>query len=249
MTLVPGDATFSVATLGDQVLQDVADPGRVLMSTPTSALAPSGELGVGNSWFSLWTPRTALDLFSAGGNLTPLTASIGTDTDLAIVYPSIVRVAAAHGSLYYGKAIVNSNAANSYAAPLLLAPSPNAQLQWLAGDSIYAGGFTIGQSGAAAGSMATPFKPAYLALDLESVVDRSPGRQFVQHGGAGEGRYISAVRLRSRFGRRPGNSGTQAARIYAVQGDLIGVNAVASSRSTTPSMQASPGMRVRNRSG
>ncbi|PIG30992.1 filamentous hemagglutinin family protein [Janthinobacterium sp. 35] len=224
MTLVPGDATFSVATLGDQVLQDVADPGRVLMVNPTSALAPSGELGIGNSWFSLWTPHTALDLFSAGGNLTPLTASIGTETDFATIYPSIVRVAAAHGSLYYGKAIVNSNAANSYAAPLLLAPSPNAQLQWLAGDSIYAGGFTIGQSGAAADSMATPFKPAYLALTPNSWSTGPLASNLSSTGApAREGVYpLFAFGPDSAAG--PGNSGTQAARIYAVKGDLLGVN-------------------------
>ncbi|PLY45348.1 hemagglutinin [Janthinobacterium sp. ROICE36] len=224
MTLVPGDATFSVATLGDQVLQDVADPGRVLMVNPTSALAPSGELGIGNSWFSLWTPHTALDLFSAGGNLTPLTASIGTETDFATIYPSIVRVVAAHGSLYYGKTIVDSNAANSYAAPLLLAPSPNAQLQWLAGDSIYAGGFTIGQSGAAADSMATPFKPAYLALTPNSWLTGPLASNLSSTGApAREGVYpLFAFGPDSAAG--PGNSGTQAARIYAVKGDLLGVN-------------------------
>ncbi|MGV8866542.1 MAG: filamentous hemagglutinin family protein [Janthinobacterium svalbardensis] len=224
MTLVPGDATFSVATLGDQVLQDVADPGRVLMVNPTSALAPSGELAIGNSWFSLWTPHTALDLFSAGGNLTPLTASVGTETDFATIYPSIVRVAAAHGSLYYGKTIVDSNAANSYAAPLLLAPSPNAQLQWLAGDSIYAGGFTIGQSGAAADSMATPFKPAYLALTPNSWLTGPLASNLSSTGApAREGVYpLFAFGPDSAAG--PGNSGTQAARIYAVKGDLLGVN-------------------------
>ncbi|WP_257572901.1 filamentous haemagglutinin family protein [Janthinobacterium sp. UMAB-56] len=224
MTLVPGDATFSVATLGDQVLQDVADPGRVLMVNPTSALAPSGELGIGNSWFSLWTPRTALDLFSAGGNLTPLTASIGTETDFATIYPSIVRVAAAHGSLYYGKAIVNSNAANSYAAPLLLAPSPNAQLQWLAGDSIYAGGFTIGQSGAAAGSMATPFKPAYLALTPNSWSTGPLASNLSSTGVPARADIYQLFAFGPDSAVGPGNSGTQAARIYAVQGDLLGVN-------------------------
>ncbi|NHQ92005.1 filamentous haemagglutinin family protein [Janthinobacterium lividum] len=224
MTLVPGDATFSVATLGDQVLQDVADPGRVLMVNPTSALAPSGELGIGYSWFSLWTPHTALDLFSAGGNLTPLTAPIGTETDFATIYPSIVRVAAAHGSLYYGKMSVNPNGVDSYAAPLLLAPSPYAQLQWLAGDSIYAGGFTIGQSGAAAASMATPFKPAYIAR-TPSMWATGPLASNLSSTGAPatEDRYpLFAFGPDSAGG--PGNSGTQAARIYAVKGDLLGVN-------------------------
>ncbi|MGK5011372.1 filamentous haemagglutinin family protein [Janthinobacterium sp. MDB2-8] len=224
MTLVPGDATFSVATLGDQVLQDVADPGRVLMVNPTSALAPSGELGIGYSWFSLWTPHTALDLFSAGGNLTPLTGPIGTETDFATIYPSIVRVAAAHGSLYYGKTIVDRNGADSYAAPLLLAPSPYAQLQWLAGDSIYAGGFTIGQSGAAADSMATPFKPAYIARTPSSWSTGPLASNLSSSGVPARADVYPLFAFGPDSAAGPGNSGTQAARIYAVKGDLLGVN-------------------------
>jgi len=223
MTLVPGDATFSVATLGDQVLQDVADPGRVLANS-LSYVSPTGVVGSGFSWFSLWTPNTALDLFSAGGNLTPLTASIGTDTDLATIYPSIVRAAAAHGSLYYGRVITDSNYAYAYAAPLLLAPSPNAQLQWLAGDSIYAGGFTIGQSGAAADSMATPFKPAFAGW-IPNAWPYGPTASNISSTGAPvtEERYpLFAFGPDSAAG--PGNSGTQAARIYAVKGDMVGVN-------------------------
>jgi hypothetical protein len=200
---VPGDATFSVATVGDQVLQDVADPGRVLQLNTSSYTSASGEQGAGHSWFSLWTPRTALDLLSAGGNMTPLTAGIDTATDLAIVYPSIVRAAAPHGSLYYGKAITDWGSASLYAAPLLLAPSPNAQLQWLAGDSIYAGGYAISQSGAAADSMATPFKPAFAAWDLRpgnltSLADN------VASTGVPSSTVNYPVRLRPRFRRRPG---------------------------------------------
>ena len=224
MTLVPGDATFSVATLGDQVLQDVADPGRVMMVNATSVRGPSGEAGLGFSWFSLWTPNTALDLFSAGGNLTPLAAAIGTETDFATIYPSIVRVAAAHGSLYYGKTVTDSNGANSYAAPLLLAPSPKAQLEWLAGDSIYAGGFSIGQSGAAAGSMATPFKPAYLALPPNAWSNETLASNLSGTGApAAENKYpLFAFGPDTAAG--PGNSGTQTARIYAARGDLLGVS-------------------------
>ncbi|WP_258194652.1 filamentous haemagglutinin family protein [Janthinobacterium sp. PAMC25594] len=224
MTLVPGDATFSVATLGDQVVQDVADPGRVTPFNATPFTGAAGEQGFGYSWFSLWTPRTALDLFSAGGNMTPVTAPVGTATDLAIVYPSIVRAAAAHGSLYYGKAIGSTNTVREYDAPLLLAPSGYAQLQWLASDSIYAGGFAISQSGAAADSIATPFKPGFTGWDIKPYVS-SPLATNVSSTGTPATKWnfpLFAFGPNSSAG--PANSGTQVARIYAVTGDLVGVN-------------------------
>jgi len=224
MTLVPGDATFSVATLGDQVVQDVADPGRVTPFNATPFTGAAGEQGYGYSWFSLWTPRTALDLFSAGGNMTPLTAPVGTATDLAIVYPSIVRAAAAHGSLYYGKAIGSPNTIREYDAPLLLAPSGYAQLQWLASDSIYAGGYAISQSGAAADSIATPFKPGFTGWDIKPYVS-SPLASNASSTGTPATKWnfpLFAFGPNSSAG--PANSGTQVARIYAVTGDLVGVN-------------------------
>ncbi|SIR87507.1 filamentous hemagglutinin family N-terminal domain-containing protein [Janthinobacterium sp. TND4EL3] len=224
MTLVPGDATFSVATLGDLVLQDVADPGRVTAFNATPFTGAAGEQGYGYSWFSLWTPRTALDLYSAGGNMTPLSASVGTDTDLATVYPSIVRAAAANGSLYYGKTITDWGAASAYGPPLLLAPSPYAQLQWLASDSIYAGGFAVSQSGAAADSTATPFKPAFTGWDIRPN-ETNPLATNVSSTGTPMAKWnfpLFAFGPNSSAG--PANSGTQVARIYAVTGDLVGVN-------------------------
>lgn len=41
--------------------------------------------------------------------------------------------------------------------PLLLAPSANGKLEFLASDSIYAGGFMVARSSASASSLATPF--------------------------------------------------------------------------------------------
>ncbi|MGK5036237.1 filamentous haemagglutinin family protein [Janthinobacterium sp. LB3P118] len=224
MTLVPGDATFSVATMGDQVLQDVADPGRVTPFNATPFTGAAGEQGYGYSWFSLWTPRTALDLFSAGGNMTPLTGPVGTDTDLAIVYPSIVRVAAANGSLYYGKTIVDWGAASGYADPLLLAPSPNAQLQWLASDSIYAGGYAVSQSGAAAESMVTPFKPGFTGWDINPYVSNPLAANVSSTGTPATKWNFPLFAFGPNSSAGPANSGTQAARIYAVTGDLVGVN-------------------------
>lgn len=65
ITLVPGDATFNLTTLGDLVLQQVIDPGRVVLLN-NSSFTRGGTSGTGESWFSLWTGHTAIDLFSAG---------------------------------------------------------------------------------------------------------------------------------------------------------------------------------------
>ncbi|WP_446739850.1 hypothetical protein [Pseudomonas sp. TH32] len=153
LTLVAGDSTFSLQTLGDLVVQTVEDAGRVHQYN-RSAFSRDGVNGGSSSWFSLWTPNTAIDLYAEGGNLTPFVRA-AANTDMAVVYPSIVRATAASGSLYYGKAATFRDFP-SYTYPLLLAPGKNGQLQFLAQDSIYAGGFTVTQSGSAPSSMATP---------------------------------------------------------------------------------------------
>ena len=81
LVLAPGDATVNLNTRGDLVLGAVVDPGRVVpLSTrpyldTTGLLAPGG----GISWFTLWTGRSAIDLHSAGGNLTPGSAATEID--------------------------------------------------------------------------------------------------------------------------------------------------------------------------
>ncbi|WP_053150597.1 filamentous hemagglutinin family protein [Pseudomonas sp. Pf153] len=162
LTLMPGDATFDLATSGDLVVMDVADPGRAPMMS-ASRFKDGDRNGSGLSWFTLWTANTAIDLWSSGGNLTPYTSS--TATDLAVVYPSILRAVAAGGSLYYGKSSVLYEAGYSgdNRPALLLAPGINSELQFLAGDSIYGGDMSVSRSGAASSALATPFRPAYVA--------------------------------------------------------------------------------------
>ncbi|MFS2055335.1 hypothetical protein ACEN8K_41850, partial [Variovorax sp. CT11-76] len=144
--VVLGDSTARLDTRGDLVLGGVADAGRtkLLNSTPFSyqGRAYAGE---GYSWFSLWTPATAVDLFSAGGNLTPTTAwgeggvnedvvKARRDNNLGATfqghfYPSILRAVAASGSLYYGVGTANLLANNGAAFTrtefgLTLSPAP-----------------------------------------------------------------------------------------------------------------------------
>ena len=79
--LVPGDSGVRIDARGDLVLGGTADAGRVKQLTNGSPFNYQGveRQGEGWSWFSLWTPATAIDLFSAGGNLTPTSAWIQSD--------------------------------------------------------------------------------------------------------------------------------------------------------------------------
>ncbi|MGK9418671.1 filamentous hemagglutinin family protein [Pseudomonas cedrina] len=220
LSLLPGDATFSLATRGDLVLQDVADPGRA-PQVNALAYASGGVNGIGHSWFSLWTDRTAVDLFSAGGNLTPLTQAL--DTDMAAVYPATLRAVAASGSLYYGRA---SNGDPSTVPPLramVLAPSANGQLELLAGDSIYGGDLTISRSSAAPQSLATILRPAFLGfLGNHTPVNGS--------GNLSSDGSIASFEVSPLFAFGPNTASTlwgnalEPARFYALTGDLLGVN-------------------------
>ena len=229
LLLVPGDATFSLSTRGDQAVGGVLDPTRTVQANamPLTAVVadpsdPSKSLptGSGQSWFSLWTKNTAIDLFSAGGNMTPL-GNPGIASDTASMSPGILRAVAASGSMYYGNAAnLNYGTGTSPLFPLLLAPSENGQLEFLARDSIYGGLYTVSQSAASSSSMATPFKPAFYGTTAAGTVKTNvSGGDMYMEGSAyplfafGPGSVSDEVR---------GNG--QPARFYAVEGDLVGVN-------------------------
>ena len=226
MTLVPGDATFSLATLGDLVVQDVLDPGRIELPNKSAIIrGVKGEAGYaqgsGSSWFSLWTERTAIDLFSAGGNVTPNTKA--TASDLSIVYPSILRATAASGSFYYGKAASSPREDLAYTAALLLAPGANGQLQFLAYDSIYAGGASVSQSSADPSTLATPWRPAFVGQ-----IPGTSNGELSNLSANGSAVTASALLPLFTFGSPTAASGSgggdQPARFYALTGDLVGVS-------------------------
>ena len=226
VTLVPGDASFTLSSRGDQVINGSFDPGRILIAnaTPLTAIVadpndPTKSLptGSGKSWFTLWTKNTALNLFSAGGNLAPITK--GSSSDLSIVYPGRLGVVAGSGSLYYGPAGTNINGGEI--TPLVLAPSINGQLEFLARKSIYSGGYTVSQSGAASSNLATPWRPAFSATTATGAIISNLNS---------DGSHLDTVSYYPLFtfgsgtvsGELRGNG--QPARFYAVDGDLIGVN-------------------------
>ena len=72
ITLVPGDSAVYLETLGDWCCP-ASDAGR---ARPEYLHPDAGRpsVGGGQSWFSLWTPATAINLLSAGGNVTPDTS-------------------------------------------------------------------------------------------------------------------------------------------------------------------------------
>ncbi|EMM7970615.1 filamentous hemagglutinin family protein [Pseudomonas aeruginosa] len=219
-SLVPGDATFSLNSLGDLVLQGVVDPGRTPLMNGTPYTSASGVEGYGLSGFSLWTERTAIDLTSAGGNLTPVSRGrTEQDTDSALVYPAKLSAVALTGSLYYGNATLRSNARSDRTA-LVLAPSSQGRLDLLAGDSIYAGGYSISRSGASAGSLATPLNPSYqgytgITLQVDNL--SSDGSR------ANQERFpLFAFGANSVSGEW--GAALEPSRFYALAGDLVGVD-------------------------
>lgn len=241
LVLIPGDATVSLATRGDLVLGGATDPGRVSQYNSTAFNATDASdgqySGRGYSWFSLWTDRTAIDLFSAGGNLTPSTQIGEVDyfgpnpvsrrntspSDGRFVYPSILRAVAANGSFYYGRSAIGVGIglkdASSYS--LLLAPSANGQLEFLAADSLYGGGYAINQSGADSSAIATPFKPGFVGLDASGskVVDNQT-LGAIAAGTENGGRFPLFA-----FGgdTTATRSGALPARFYARDGDVVGL--------------------------
>ncbi len=183
--LLPGDAVFTLATRGDLVVGGVIDGTRREISDQ--------DLGKpAPAWFSLWSDRTAIDLFAAGGDLTPGNAKMLRPAANAsdISYPSILRAVAPSGSLYAAQA-------------LLLAPSPNGQLEWLAGESIYGG--VVSRSSADPAVLTTPFKPVTQAtLDPGAFTDEY--NLFAFGANTASGGYTLAP-----------------ARFYALEGDIVGL--------------------------
>ncbi|TMU66212.1 filamentous hemagglutinin N-terminal domain-containing protein [Pseudomonas fluorescens] len=247
LVLIPGDSGMRINTRGDLVLGGAADPGRVRLQNATPLFDEAGNVSQGGilSSFSLWTEHTAIDLFSAGGNLTPSTQLAETDTngpikgqntsptDSRFVYPSILRAVAGQGSIYAGSSAAYSvgNTAPATAYSLLLAPSASGQLELLAGDSIYAGGYAINQSGASPLAIATPFAPAF-----NGYASNSAQTPFISNSGS-DG-VLAEPNLRYplfAFGSNSyaGLSDVMGpARIYALTGDLVGIRSGESLRAS-----------------
>lgn len=254
--LVPGDAAVQIDARGDLVLGSVADAGRVAQFNNGTPFVGEGvqRPGDGYSWFSLWTPASGIDLFSAGGNLAPSSAIAGyrdrgdaQPTDGRFVVPSMFRAVAASGSLYYGNSITGTvDGTNKPFQPgtgVMLAPPPAGpqfthagagQLELMAADSVYAGGYSFTQSGADPAELPTPFNPGFSGsleqtwFGMRKLSNVSPDALapsvFLNPFRPGEGNQVYPLfSLGSPSVSGYSVPGQQPARFYALEGDLIGV--------------------------
>ena len=151
----PGDGSISITTRGDLVFGGASDAGMgssvdkngtsytLRNADGTITLVASG----GQSNFTLWTPATVINLYSAGGDAQ---VQGGNATSVAGFYPGTLSVAAANGDIRV-----------SAIAPIELAPSPFGQLELLAAGSIYGAGQVVAMSGADMSFLATPSNPAF----------------------------------------------------------------------------------------
>ncbi|WP_085695876.1 filamentous haemagglutinin family protein [Pseudomonas sp. B26(2017)] len=239
LVLIPGDSGMSLSTRGDLVLGGAADPGRVRLQNSTPFTTDDGVVheGGGLTGFSLWTDHTAIDLFSAGGNLTPstqlgevtgqgpVTGRNTSPTDGRFLYPSILRAVAAQGSIYAGPSAVYSQGSGTVPATgysLLLAPSSTGQLELLAHDSIYAGGYAINQSGASPLAIATPFAPAFNGYGNNT--SATPIMSNRNSDGIAPDKNLRYPLFAFGANSYSGLNDVQTpARFYALTGDLVGV--------------------------
>ena len=214
--LTLGDGTATLRSRGDLVLSGADDAGRTQQqnTTPYSLVADGVRTdfaGGGYSWFSLWTGRTAVDLFAAGGNLTPVLLGERARRE----YPATLRATAAQGSIYYG---APRDTINPVVTSLILAPSATGELELLARDSIYALRSAVDMSGADPAAIATPANPAFLGM----------GRQLpVGNLSADSESRASPLGLFT-FGPNTVQGDLHAGdgspqRFYAVEGDIIGL--------------------------
>ena len=247
ITLVPGDATMTVQTRSDLVLGGAGDPGRSVLLNDSPYKAGGGIYdGGGQSWFSLWTEHTAINLVSAGGNLTPSTSAaermldldrnLNTDQSLidgTYLYPPTLRAAALGGSIYYGQNALPSlynvdRTQNAY--PLVtIAPSQHGTLEMLAGTTIFGGqyGFTLSGAG---GVAPTPFNPAFMSTQSD-FINGKPTVAFTNGSATGttdtNGNSVplSYFFFGPNSSSRPVGRAADAdpVRFYALTGDVVGL--------------------------
>ncbi|MCP1479050.1 filamentous hemagglutinin family protein [Pseudomonas chlororaphis] len=233
MTLMLGDTAANLTTRGDLVLAGTGDPGRVASENSSTFTYQGATYGAGGyGWFSLWTDRTAINLFSAGGNLTPSvqTGALRSTsvpvpgqnysaTDGRFIFPSQLTTVAANGSIFLGSSALGISTSGATDYSLLLAPASNGRLDLLAGDSIYAGGYAVNRSGAGLDALPTPFRPAFAGWE---------GVQTLKVSNLSGDAIAPTINELSLFAfgtnnASGANSTVQPSRLYATQGDIVGL--------------------------
>ncbi|MGF6416711.1 filamentous hemagglutinin family protein [Stenotrophomonas sp. AN71] len=229
--LVLGDSVADLKARGDVVLSSAADAGRVRLFNANVVTAEDGARLLGVGGFSLWTPSTAINLFSAGGDVVPIaqrTTEIMGDgnTERTIggaaywIYPSRLQVIAASGDIKLSRAEPSS--------VLLTAPGANGNLQMLAGRSILAASDapTISSSGADT-RLPSPFDPAFSAFTPSGALLLTnlsqDGTVVPNQAGSADATPLFAFGPNRPMLSTPRSGGGQPNRFYAGSGDIIGL--------------------------
>lgn len=238
LVLAPGDSVFNLNTSGDLVHAGVGDPGRTEGVAVQEVYDADGNRVAIESWFTLWSDRTAIHLFSAGGGLVAGTqlgefystvssraggGALNLSPDMyRYVYPSIVHMTAGGGNIYAGAAAV-AVAGSPYAYDagqpygIWLAPSDNGSLELLAAGSLFGGNMSFSTSGASEQAIASIFKPAFMGVEeysLNNIYDR-------YNDANGRGSYFAHG---ANTVSTPSSAEKAPARLYARQGDIVDIN-------------------------
>ncbi|WP_432239075.1 filamentous haemagglutinin family protein [Herbaspirillum robiniae] len=243
--VMAGDSGMDVASRGDLVLGGTGNAG--LVNTPNtvafSATNGNGERGM--SWFSLWSDHTALRAFSAGGDMafdtrpSETNAKIGTyNWDYTsnggwFMLPGEVSAVAGVGSIYYGQSLAYRHAGNATqweTGGLLLAPQGKRNVELLAGNALYGGGYPIAVSGADGAVMATIWHPGFFGTDNTSLPLASNVSADAPY--ADVGVYPLLAFGVGSIGATAGIAGRAVApsRFYAGRGDIVGLQSGATMR-------------------
>ena len=207
IALYAGDSAFRLRSLGDLAIEKADDPPRPMpLSMPyVQANGTPGVYGA-NTWFSLWTANTAIDLFSAGGNLTPI-------MPVTPLNDSVVT---------YSVAVVGRGRQRQH---LLQDPAAGARPRrppdLLAGDSIYGGNAPLMRSGASLDTLASPYRPAFVGMVKNGNFNSAiwGPNTLSQDGSYGE-RVLFAFGSPAAAAAGP----WAASRFYAMDGDPVGVS-------------------------
>ncbi|WP_178130531.1 filamentous haemagglutinin family protein [Reyranella sp. CPCC 100927] len=158
LAVAPGDGRATLSARGDLSMFIAADPGRVTARGAPVA-SDGAQTAAGTSWFTLWTGTTAIDLFSAGGYVSPMQTFYGT------FYPPNLSVVAAGGSIIFSPNMMN------------LMPAARGSLELLARDAIdgygavtTSGPSYISVSGGSPDDLATPLRPGWNLVDSGGTV-------------------------------------------------------------------------------
>ncbi|WP_165420984.1 filamentous haemagglutinin family protein [Bradyrhizobium sp. Leo170] len=161
----PGDGTVSIMTRGDLVFGGAGDAGmgalvdlKGIPYTLPNADGTTTLVAGGQSSFTLWRPATAINLYSAGGDVAPLTGTAFNAVENSNgFYPGTLIVAAANGDIRFAEPVSRDQTFTV----LELIPSPSGQLELLAAGSIYGSTQVVAMSGADMSTLATPFRPVF----------------------------------------------------------------------------------------